>query len=197
MKTLWGRVRDILLHPAKEWLVIREERATFTKVFLRYVAVLAAVPPAAAIAGRYLFGWRISHAVLQPSFAYLAFTNILWYAMYVLNVVLAGIIITLIVTTPESRWSVRQGFTLAAYSFTPLFLSGLVAVIPSMGWIVNAAILYGIYLLYHGIVGLAGAGRGRALWYTAVSFVSAAVIVGVMNLFEYVLESFVTSQLSL
>jgi hypothetical protein len=117
--------------------------------------------------------------------------------MYVLNVVIAGAVITAIITTPESRWSGVKGFKIAAYSFTPFFIAGLIAVFPKMGWIVYVAILYSICLLYQGIVGLSSARRTRAAGYTVASFLSAAIIVSVMNLFEYVLETFVTSRMSL
>lgn len=193
MKALANRVGNMLFRPMTEWQAIKDESATYKDILFRYVAILAVIPPAAAIAGRYLLDRKISNSVIQSSFGYIAFTNLLWYCMYVLNVVIAGAIITAIVTTPESRWSGLQGFKIAAYSFTPFFIAGLIAVFPKMGWIVYAAILYSFYLLYQGIISLSTVGRKHAIGYAIASFLSAAVIVGVMNLFEYVLESRVTS----
>jgi hypothetical protein len=197
MKALARRAGNILFQPRNEWQAINDEPATYRDILLRYVAILAAIPPAAAVAGRFIFDRKISNSLLQSSFAYLAFTNLLWYGMYVLNVVLAGAIIASIVTAPQSPWNGLRGFKIAAYSFTPLFIAGFIAVFPRMGWILDAAILYSVYLLYQGIMRLTGAGRKQAMGYAAASFLSAAVIVGVMNLFEYVLESFVTSGMSL
>lgn len=197
MKALANRVGNMLLHPLSEWQAIKDESATYKDILFRYVAVLAVIPPAAAIAGRYLLDRKISNSAIQSSFGYIAFTNLLWYCMYVLNVVIAGAVITAIITTPESRWSGVKGFKIAAYSFTPFFIVGLIAVFPKMGWIVYVAILYSICLLYQGIVNLSSAGRTRAAGYAVASFLSAAVIVGVMNLFEYVLETFVTSRMPL
>jgi hypothetical protein len=197
MKALTRRVGNILLQPRIEWQAINDEPATYGDILFRYVVILAVIPPAAAITGRFIFGWKISNGALQSSFGYLAFTNLLWYGMYVLNVVLAGAIIASIVTAPRSPWNGLRGFKLAAYSFTPLFIAGFIAVFPRMGWIVNVAIIYSVYLLYHGIIRLTGAGRKKAIGYAAASFLAVAVIVGVMNLFEYVFESFVTSWMSL
>lgn len=195
MKALTNRVGNLMLHPLSEWQAIKDESATYRDVLLRYVAVLAVIPPAAALAGRYLLDRRLSDNAIQSSFGYIAFTNLLWYCMYVLNVVIAGAVITTIITTSESRWSGLKGFKIAAYSFTPFFIAGLIAVFPKMGWIVYVSILYSIYLLYQGILSLSSAGRTKAAGYTLASFLSAAVIVGVMNLFEYVLETFVTSRI--
>lgn len=193
MKTLANRVGNMLLHPISEWQAIRDESTTYKDILFRYVAVLAVIPPAAAIAGRYLLDRKISNSTIQSSFGYIAFTNLLWYCMYVLNVVIAGAVITTIITTAESRWSGVKGFKIAAYSFTPFFIAGLIAVFPKMGWIVYVAILYSICLLYQGIVSLSSVRRTQAAGYAIASFLSAAVIVGVMNLFEYVFESHVTS----
>lgn len=197
MKALANRVGNILLHPMTEWQAIKDESATYKDILFRYVAILAVIPPAAAIAGRYLLDRKISNSVIHSSFEYIAFTNLLWYCMYVLNVVIAGAVITAIITTPDSRWSGLQGFKIAAYSFTPFFIAGLIAVFPKMGWIVYGAILYSIILLYLGVVSLSRVGRTQAAGYVIASFLSAAVIVGVMNLFEYVLETFVTSRMFL
>jgi hypothetical protein len=82
----------------------------------------------------------------------------------------------------------------AAYSFTPLFITGGIAVIPKMSWTIYAAILYGIYLLFLGISGIAGTSKKQSFGYTTASFLAAAVLVGIMNLTEYFLESFVVSK---
>jgi len=197
MKALANRVGNMLLHPMTEWQVIKDESATYKDVLFRYVAVLAVIPPAASIAGRYILDRKISDSVIQSTFGYIVLTNLLWYCMYVLNVVIAGAVITAIVTTPESRWSGLQGFKIAAYSFTPFYVAGLIAVFPYMGWILYVAIFYSIFLLYQGIIFLLSARRRRAAAYAIASFLSAAVIVSVMNLFEYVLETFVTSRMPL
>lgn len=195
MKALLLRAKNILVHPRYEWRVINDEPTTYAGVIFRYVSILAVIPPAAAVAGRIIFDIPIPNSTPTSSVTYLVLTNMLWYCMYILNVVIVGAIISAILTTPGSRWNALRGLKVAAYSFTPLFIAGFVAVLPRMSWIVNAAILYSIYLLYLGIRGLAAAGRKQAIGYTVASFLSAAVIVGVMNLFEYFFESLVVNKL--
>ena len=196
MKALLLRAKNILIHPRYEWRVINDEPTTYTGVILRYVSILAVIPPAAAVAGKIIFDIPIPNSTLTSSVTYLVLTNMLWYCMYTLNVVIAGAVISaIVITTSGSRWNALRGLKVAAYSFTPLFIAGFVAVLPRMSWIVNAAIIYSIYLLYLGIRGLAAAGRKQAIGYTVASFLSAAVIVGVMNLFEYFFESLVVNKL--
>ena len=66
-----------------------------------------------------------------------------------------------------------------------------------MDWTVYVAILYSIYLLYLGIAGIAGTSKKQTAGYVVASFLAAAVLVGVMNLFEYFFESFVVNKLVL
>ncbi len=194
MRELAKRVGNMLASPRSEWEVISDEPAAFRDAF-RYVAMLAALPPIATIAGRFTINHNISNAALASSFWYLLLTNLFWYGMYVVDVVITGIVLAAILTTRESRWNGLQGLRIAAYSFTPFFIAGAVAVLPWTGWIVYAALPYSIYLLYLGIISLTGLKRNQAIGYTAASFLSAAVIVGVLNLFEYLFESFITGKI--
>ena len=105
MKVLVNRVANMLFHPVTEWKVIKDEPAAYRDILIRYVAILAVIPPAAAIAGRYLFDRKLSDVVIQSSFRYVVYTNLLWYCMYVLNVVVSGFVIAVIIASPGSRWN--------------------------------------------------------------------------------------------
>ncbi len=196
MKAVLRRVQNILLRPGAEWQVIKEEPTTYGAI-LFYIAVLAVVPPAAALAGRFLFDGNAGQSAVVSPFRHVVLTNLLWYGMYIVNVVITGAVVSAFIATAESRWSGLKGLKIAAYSFTPLVAAGLLSVIPYLAWTVPVAILYGIYILYLGIRTLAGLSRMTAIGCAAGSFLSAAVIVGVMNLFEYMLESFLTSRVFL
>ncbi len=195
MKTLLSRANNILLHPRTEWQAIRGETATYPGVMVRYVCILSLIPPAAAVAGRYIFGGNVSDSALSSSPPYLLLSNALWYCMYPVNVIITGLVIAAIVAAAESRWQGVSGMQLAAYSFTPLFLAGFIDVIPHMTWFVYCAILYGVYILYLGIRTLISVRGMRAALYTAASATAAGVIVGVTNLFEYVFESFILKKM--
>ncbi len=197
MKALLSRANNILLHPRAEWQVVRSEPATNPGIMLRYVSILSVIPPAAAVAGRYIFGSKVSDSVLSSSPPYLLLSNVLWYFMYLVNVFITGTVIAGVIAAAEARWQGVSGMQLAAYSFTPLFLAGFIEVIPHMNWCVYLAILYGIYILYLGIRTLLGVRGMRAVLYTAASATAAAVIVGVTNLFEYVFESFILKKMLL
>jgi hypothetical protein len=197
MTALLKRVRDILLRPGAEWLVIKDEPATYGSVIAGYVAPLAAIPPAAAVLGRFVFDRNIPDSALALSLNYLLFTNLLWFGMNIISVMITGAVITAIMAATESRWSGVRGLQIAAYSFTPLFIAGFLASIPNMAWSLAPAVVYGVYILYRGTTALTTIQGMKAAWFTVVSFLAAAVIVGVMNMFEYMLETFVVRRVLL
>jgi Yip1-like protein len=195
IRALLIRVKHILIRPRDEWRVIRDEPETYLGIILRYVAILAAIPPAAAVIDGIVFNGSPPKSALLSSLSRLLLQNVMWYCISIMNVVITGAIITAVVTASESRWGALRGLKIAAYSFTPLFVAGVLAVIPGMIWIVYAAILYSVYLVYLGIIGLAATGRKQALGYAIASFFSAAVFLGIMNLFEYFFETMLLNKI--
>ncbi len=195
MKTALNRMKNILLKPRQEWLAIKDETPTHTE-FFKHAAILAAIPTVAAMAGRILFfNQHIRDNGLTFSISSLLLTNLIWFGMYILDIVITGMIITTVLSTVDNSWSGLRGFTIAAYSFTPLSLAGCIAVMPYLGWALYPAILYGIYLNYLGITLLAEIPKKKSIWFALSSFSAAAVIVGMMNLFEYVVESFLVGKI--
>ncbi len=190
-----NRMKNILLKPGQEWLAIKDETPTHTEIF-KYAAVLAAIPTVAAMAGRILFfNQGLRNGSPAFSFSSLLLTTMIWYGMYILDIVITGMIIAAVLSTSDRGWSGIRGFTIAAYSFTPLSLAGCLAIIPYLEWTLYPAILYGIYLIYLGITLLAEIPKKKSIWFALSSFSAAAVIVGIMNLFEYVVESFLVGKI--
>ena len=195
MKALLGRIRNILLRPRAEWRVIKDEPATYGSVIAGYVAPLAAVPPAAAVLGRFVFDRNIPASALSMPLDYLLFTNLLWFGMNIVSVMITGAVVTAITAAAESRWRGIRGLQVAAYSFTPLFIAGFLAAIPFMAWSLVPAVVYGVYILYRGTRALLAIQGVKAAWFAGVTFLAAAVIVGVMNMFEYMLESLIAKRI--
>ena len=50
------RAKNILISPAKEWEVIKQENLTVSQMFLNYAVILAAIPAIAGFIGYTLFG---------------------------------------------------------------------------------------------------------------------------------------------
>ncbi len=189
------RVKNILVHPRDEWQIIKEESSTSKKVIIGYVAAMAALPPVSAIAGRFIFDRGVVDNAVHNPLAYVIAANILWYIMIIVDVLITGAVVTAVAATVESAWIGLRGLKIAAYSFTPSFIVGVPIVIPRLGWLVYVAIAYSVYLVYLGINSLMEIRQGKAAWYAIVSFLTAGALVGMLNMFEYMLESYLARTL--
>lgn len=191
-KPFLKRVMNMLFHPSSEWEIIKEEQTSYRRLISSYLGIIAAIPPISAIAERVIFGRGIAGS---SPLGYVLATNMIWYFVIIVNVLVTAAVITVVACRNETGWIGLRGFKLAVYSFTPSFLVGILMMIPRLNWFIYAAILYSLYLLYLGIRSMLGVEQGKAVWYTAVSFVAAALIVGAMNMFEYMFESFIASKM--
>jgi len=190
-KALLIRAKNILISPKSEWCAIKDETITYKQIIVGYVSVLAAVPLAISAIEAIALGSGVKHGNRLVSTGLLFLGYALWYVMIVVDIIILGAIINAFVTPGGSQQDGRAGLKIAAYSATPLFMVGIVISIPGMGWLVYGAVLYSVYLLYLGIRSLLDVEHSKAAWYAVASFMAAGVIVGVLNLFEYLFESYV------
>ncbi len=187
MKAILNRAKNILIHPKDEWKVIKAESA---KAIFSYLVALAAVPLAISAIEALVFRYGAPGGVQHLSAGSVLMGYALWYLMIIVDVVILGAIISAFVLTGNVRQAGAKGFTIAAYTATPLLLVGIVISIPGLWWLEYAAVVYSVYLLSLGISTLMEIKWGKAAWYAVVSFLAASVIIGVLNLFEYLFESY-------
>lgn len=145
----------ILTHPDKEWEAIRADHETTSKLYLGHVLLLALIPAGAAFYGTTVVGWQIGDGdivrLTQNSAAQLC---VLFYAAMISGIYLIGKFIDFFSMTYGVDESEHRGIVLAAYTATPLFLMGFIAVYPVL-WVNMLAgiiaVCWAVYLLYEGI----------------------------------------------
>ncbi len=195
MHALLSRMKNILVHPKAEWQVIKDETKTLKQVIVGYVAVLAAVPLAVSGLEAIEFGSGTTGNGSSFSMGSLLMEYVPWYLMIIIDIMILGSIINALI--PGQGSSQNQGFKIAAYSATPLMLVGIARSLPKAAWLAYVAILYSVYLLFLGISSLTAVGQRKAAWFAIASFLAASVIVGILNLFEYLFESYLMRKLIL
>ncbi len=174
---VWG----MFAHPEEEWKTIRGEQCTVTRCYGSHVLLLAAIPAVAGYLGTTLVGWRIGAREpirLTPDSA--LEISILFYLTMLVAVFSIGKMIHWMGQTYGSKQPIAQCIALAAYTATPLFLTGLVLLYPQL-W-VNLitglpALAYTVYLLYIGVPIMMKIPRERGFL-----FASAVLAVGLVFL---------------
>jgi hypothetical protein len=170
------RVKGILLKPKQEWQTISKEATAIPELYKTYIVILAAIGPVASIIGMSLVGIRIPFV---GSFRVSIFTSIssavVHYILTLVGVYVLALIIDALAPMFSGEKSINQAFKVATYSYTPGWIVGIVALIPSLSPL-GILGLYGLYLLYLGLPVLMKSPQEKSLGYTVAVIIAAIVI---------------------
>lgn len=175
----------ILHHPKEEWGQIRKEHYSAAHIFMQQISILAAIPAVCMFIGTTQVGWSIAgseYIKLEASSAISA-AIAFYFAMWV-----AVGFITYAIHWMEKNYGGNVTFddclSLATYTATPMFLSGLAALYPLLWLNVSVglvAVCYSVYLLYTGVPVIMKIPEGRAfLFSTSILTVGLCTLVGVL-----------------
>jgi hypothetical protein len=172
---LIDRVKNIIASPNKEWDVIAAEQPDTSKIVTGYVLPLTALAAIAAFIGYGLIGFRI-----------LGFrvTGMEWGLYYALTAFIAGIasvyltalVIDMLAPSFNSEKNFNRSLQLVAYSFTPMWIGGLLSIFPPIALIGSLFGIYGLYLLYLGIPKLKKTPADKHVGYFVVSLIALIVV---------------------
>lgn len=175
-KNIIARVGDILTKPKQEWEVIDREPSTVASLFTGYAMILAAIGPIASILGYLLVGLPIAYGL---TFALIA------YVIALAGVFLNGIIINALAPTFGGTQNQVQAMKVAVYSGTPVWLVGILNILPQLAPIIALvgllALGYGIYILYLGLPRLMRVSEDKAVGYVVVVIAAWIVIWAILS----------------
>lgn len=178
---VWG----LLFRPEAEWESIRKENCTVGRCYFSHVLLLAAIPPVAGYIGTTQIGWQVAarevHRLTPESALWIA---VLSYLTILVAVFSIGRMIHWMGQTYGSSQILPQCIALAAYTATPLYLSGIMLLYPVL-WL---NLLLGlpvlamtVHLLYSGVPIIMGIPKERGfLFSTAVLAVGLVTLVAVL-----------------
>ncbi|MFC0772292.1 Yip1 family protein [Terrimonas alba] len=169
------RVKNIITSPAKEWDVIATEQPDTGKIITSYVLPLAGAAALAAFIGYGLIG--VSYFGVRYSGINYGISQ----AVSVLVGALVGVFISAFVIDAlapgfESEKNMSRSVQLVAYSYTPAWIGGLLAILPMIRWLGALVALYGLYLLYIGLPKLKRTPAEKHVGYFVVSLLVIIVV---------------------
>lgn len=180
-----GHTVGLLTHPDKEWEAIRKNPESLGKLYLGHILVLALIPAAAGFYGTTQVGWQIGDGQLIRLTAGSALQLcVLFYTAMIAGIYIIGRFIDFFAATYDVRDDNPKGVILAAYTATPVFLMGVIAVYPNV-WVNMAvgllAVAYSVYLLYEGLPILMKIPEGRGFMFaSSVLTVGLVMFVGLL-----------------
>jgi hypothetical protein len=174
---LVSRVKGIIVSPAAEWDQIDGEAATVKGLYTGYICIVAAIPAICGIIGGLLFGMAM-FGVAGPMFIVPGIIGgIIGYLGTLIGVWIFALIVDALAPSFDGTKNQIQAFKVAAYAFTPLWVAGVLAIIPFLGWLAMVVGgLYALYVLYLGLPKLMRVPQDKAVGYTLVVVVVGVII---------------------
>jgi hypothetical protein len=171
------RAMALLVNPAAEWPLIEREAGGAGYLMTRYVAVLALVPALFGLVGACLIGAvdKNGDTVTTPLTDGML-GAISGYVAAFVTVFALGLIINMLAPQFGGQKNFANALKLAVYSFTPVWLAGIFAILPGLRFLTLFG-FYGVYMLAVGLSPLMKSSEEKSLGYTAVVTACACVLI--------------------
>lgn len=152
------RARRLVLQPSSEWAAIELERSSALRVFVCYFVPLALIAPVAN-ASRVFTGSAGPSSFFVDASATLQFAVLSAISTFVtqtIGVLVVALVVYLVTPLYEGARSFSAAFRLVAYAGTPVWLAGVVLIVPIQQFPIAAVlILIGLmhasYIFYLGL----------------------------------------------
>jgi len=176
---LTTRVKSILLQPAQEWRKIAAESTNVGALLSDYAGPLSAIPA--------LCGW-IGGSIIGSGFVRIGlvrgFVNaVVTWGFGLAGCWLAAMVIERLAPTFGSRGNTAQALKLVVYASTPVWIAGVLRLIPALTVLSLIPALYGLYLFYIGLPAVMRTPADKVIPYMAVSAVAVILVVIVFGFF--------------
>jgi len=182
---LIARVKGILLSPSTEWPKIAEEPSSPGAIYMGYVAPLAAIGVVAGFIGYTMIGVNMPFVghVRTGILAGLV-RAIFEFLMAFLGVFVVAWLVDVLAPSFGGQRNSLRALKVTAYSYTPMWVAGILHIIPMLSVLAIIAGLYGLYLLYLGLPVLMLCPKDKSVGYTVVLVICAVVVwivIGVLS----------------
>jgi uncharacterized membrane protein len=165
------RAKNIMLSPKTEWEAVANEEPNVQQILTSYVLPLALIPAVAI-----LIGWGVIGMWGFTSFNYGIAVALVQLLNAFIAVLVTAFVIDALAPSFGSQKNFGKALQLVAYSMTPVWIAGILNIIPTIGWLGSLIGLYGLYLLYLGIAPLMKTPEDKRVGYLIVSIVILLVV---------------------
>ncbi len=172
------RVKDILLKPKDTWPQIKAEATSIAQVFTGYAMILAVLPAIFGILGFTLIGQSFGPVTgfFRIPFTYALVWAIVWYVLILVALYVEGLVINALAPSFGSKQNMTNACKLAVYSSTPMFVAGILNILPALGVLVFLLGLYSLYLLYIGMPVMMETPKAKLVGYFVVVLIIMIVL---------------------
>ena len=182
---LIARVKGILLSPSTEWPKIAEEPSSASTIYMGYVAPLAAIGVLAGLIGYTVIGVNLPFVGHVRTGILIGLVRAIFeFLMAFLGVFVVAWLVDVLAPTFGGQRNSLRALKVTAYSYTPMWVAGILHIIPMLSVLAIIAGLYGLYLLYLGLPVLMQCPKDKSVGYTVVLVICTIVVwvvIGVLS----------------
>jgi hypothetical protein len=176
------RAREVIMNPKGTWLAIKSENIEIKELFINYAGPLALIPAIAGFIGMTLIGMRIpSGEVLRAPFIESLAGGVIGYVLQLAGVLAGAWVVKYLAPSFNSKADLTLAAKLVVYSMTPVWLLGILQIIPGLG-ILSILGLYAIYLLAVGLPALIDTPQDKVVWFTTAIIIASIVISFILSI---------------
>lgn len=168
--SLQTRVVAILTKPAEEWRTIAAGPATVESLMRGYAAPLAAIPAVCQFIGYSLVGVTVPlFGTVRIGIGRSLANAIVSWVFALVGAYVAAVVIEKLAPTFQSRGNTVQALKLVVYSMTPVWIAGVLNLVPLLAVLGIIAALYAVYLFYLGLPPVMATPADKVIPYMVVS----------------------------
>lgn len=175
------RVKQLLLEPKKTWDLIQKEETSTKSLLFSYMLPLVLIPTIASFIGYGFVGgsyFRVSSVNWGINQAVMTFLGA------VLGVFISAWCIHKLANSFKTQVSINNALKLVIYSYTAVWVAGVLHLVPALSILGLLAGIYSLYLLYLGFVPITKVAEENKTSYFVVSIL---VIIGVSMVLSFAL----------
>jgi Yip1 domain len=192
---LQTRVINILTKPKQEWPVIASESTDVVTLYKEYIVLLAAIPAICGFLGMTVLGVTLPFVgPVGISMASAVTSLVSGYVLSLLGTYLAAVVIEKLAPTFHSSGGTTQALKMVAFSSTPIWVAGVLRLVPMLGTLTPLVVIYAMYLFYVGLPFVMKTPPDRVIPFMIISaiviIVLSVVMTSVANVFTGVARLF-------
>ncbi|MEE8341347.1 MAG: Yip1 family protein [Candidatus Neomarinimicrobiota bacterium] len=177
------RVKKIILSPAAEWKIIKEEDHMISDLFTQYALKLAAIPAISGLVGFTLFGYSYGFGSFRPPLS----ANLKWaismYVMSIVGVYILAYIIDVLAPTFGSKKHLPTSMKVVVFAYTAAWVGGIFNLIPAFAILGAVANIYSLVLLYKGLQIVKEVPKNKMAGYFVAVILASLIVYGITGTF--------------
>lgn len=165
------RAKSVLTNPGGAWTAIKQDNHTVKDVYIKYLAVMAALGPLCTLIGMSLFTSGQGMPAMAVGMTATIGLVVITYVTQLIVPYISAWIIKMLAPNFDGSPSLVDSLKLSVYSSTPSYVGAILGIFPPLRIIGSLFGLYGIYVYYKGIPEMTGVPASKQVLFAIVSII--------------------------